>query len=63
MITFNTINGNLDIEDAWEIMEKSEGEKFCTIDDDGKVIGIVKKNTVGVLRLKYLKQQLGSIDL
>ncbi len=63
MKSINHIYGDLDIEEAWEEMEKKEGERFCVIDQDNNVIGIVKKKTVGVLRLKYLKQKLGIIDI
>ena len=63
MKPINPIYGDLDIEEAWEEMEKKEGERFCVIDQDNNVIGIVKKKTVGVLRLKYLKQKLGIIDI
>ncbi len=63
MVPLKKIRANLDIEDAWEEMEKKDGERFCVVDSENKVIGIVKKRTVGFLRLKYLKQKLGIVDL
>ena len=63
MKPINTIYGDLDVEEAWEEMEKKEGERFCVIDQENNVIGIVKKKTIGVLRVKYLKQKLGIIDI
>ncbi len=63
MVPLKKIRANLDIEDAWEKMEKKDGERFCVVDSENNVIGIVKKRTVGVLRLKNLKQKLGIVDL
>ncbi len=63
MIPLIIINQDLDIEEAWEEMEKVQGERFCVVDDNTKVIGIVKKKTIGYLRLKHLKQKLGIQEL
>lgn len=63
MANLNKLSGELDIEDAWNEMEKINAERYCVVDDKGKVIGIVKKKTIGMLRLKYLKQKLGIIDI
>lgn len=63
MVPFKTIKADFDIVEAWEDMEKKDGERFCIVDDKNNVIGIVKKRTVGILRLKYLKQKLGIVDI
>ena len=63
MVPLKTIKADFDIVEAWEDMEKKDGERFCIVDDKNNVIGIVKKRTVGILRLKYLKQKLGIVDI
>ncbi|MHA1272349.1 MAG: CBS domain-containing protein [Promethearchaeota archaeon] len=63
MVDLNKLSGELDIEQAWNEMEKINSDRFCVVDENNNVIGIVKKKTVGMLRLKYLKQKLGIIDI
>jgi CBS domain-containing protein len=63
MVPLKTIKADFDIVEAWEDMEKKDGERFCIVDDKNNVIGIVKKRTIGILRLKYLKQKLGIVDI
>jgi len=63
MKPLNIIDGNYDIEKAWEKMQIVEDERFCVVDENERVVGIVKRQTIGYLRLKYLKQQLGIVDL
>ncbi|TFF96271.1 MAG: CBS domain-containing protein [Promethearchaeota archaeon] len=62
MIPLHLIEGELEIEDDWHKMENSNAERFCVTENE-RVIGIVKKKTVGMLRLKHLKQKLGIIDV
>ncbi|MFX1316188.1 MAG: CBS domain-containing protein [Promethearchaeota archaeon] len=63
MVSLNNIKANLDIEDAWKEMEKVKSQRFCVIDDKNNVVGIVKKKTIAYLRIKYLKQKLGIVDI
>jgi CBS domain-containing protein len=63
MKPFHLIDGNLEIEEAWKEMEKKDGDRFSVTDENGNIIGVVKKKTVGMLRLKYFKQKLGITDI
>lgn len=63
MVPLEYINEDLEIEEAWEEMEKANTERFAVINEDKDVVGIVKKKTIGYLRLKNLKEKLGIIDI
>jgi CBS domain-containing protein len=57
------VNGNLEIEEAWKEIDRKETDRFGVTDENNKVIGVVKKKTIGMLRLKQFKQKLGIEDI
>ncbi|MHA1730493.1 MAG: CBS domain-containing protein [Promethearchaeota archaeon] len=60
--SLETIKADWDIEEAWDFMKTTIGKRFGVVDDNGKVLGILNKKTLGKIRLRLLKEELGIED-
>lgn len=59
---FPKINQNDKVLDTWEKIKENEIERYGVTDDNGKIIGIVRKRTINDFRVTLLKKQLNIED-
>lgn len=54
-----THSKHLTIQELWDRVHDSISKVLGIVDDDGKVIGVIRKKTLAKLRFQLLKEELG----
>jgi Mg2+/Co2+ transporter CorB len=57
-----THSNHLTIQELWDAVQDSISKVLGIVDDDGKVVGIIRKKTLAKLRFQLLKEELGISD-
>jgi len=62
ILEFPTINQDMDILDAWDYIQDKINERWGVVDNDNKIIGIIRKRTINDFRVRILKEELNIED-